>query len=643
VAASLSLLTPAMQATVCNFDDLPQVQSGALSPIPAGYCGVNWYGENGVGYYFTTSTQYLGTFSPYSKPNATALFASNTYGFSFVAPAVFNGFWAVPATYYANPNAAQLQIQVILSLNGNTVYTTSLTAVSYPNAAFISSGYSGMVDTVVINSLGYYAKYGQYTAGGFFSIDDVTFNSICGTPSIAPSTLQNFPASGGTGTATVTYPVGCAWTATSGSSWISITNGASGTGNGSVAYTVAANSPGGGYREGSLTIAGLSLPVQEAGTVQFQAAGGTSNGGSGTSDVIGGSMLSYSGSTWPIDGGPITVQDSAGSLPSPSYQPPNFSDSSYQVVFPFSSTPPCTSTITASQGTLSQSVTLTGIYLGKVVLDDDSNNYQVGKQFCRSNKLFMDISGLTTIQVAPGKTLAIETYPSDGGSSFFVNNQEAVLTPSIFIAINPGQTLTLPLANGGSSTVTADATSPLPASLFVAPQGVVFENSLAGILHISGDYQLTSDLNSSSAIVLDNAVIYVAGNVTINGGISGIGSIIATGNISVNGPVTLVPSGDTLFAAGGGVSISAPARTGSCTQQAQRVAAFGPIRGRPAFYANADVNGDGVVDVSDVQQTIDQALGTTPPTSDINADGVVNAVDVQIVVNAALVSSCSAQ
>jgi len=631
---SIAILAPDLHATVCNFDDLPQLQNGNLGLIPTGYCGINWYGENGVGYYFTTSTQYHGTFYAHSQPNATVLDASHTYGFSFISPAVFNGFWAAPrTTYYTDPNSPQLLVQFILSLNGNTVYTSPFAAVPNPNGAFISTGYSGQVDSVTINSLGYYPQYGEYTAGGEFSIDDVTFNSVCGTPAIAPSTIQDFPTSGGTGSVTVTYPVGCPWTASSVSSWITITSGASGTGNGSVAYTVAANPSGGTYREGSLTVAGLNLPVQEAGIVEFQATGGTTSGGAGTTNVVAGTTLSYNGSFWPIDMGQIAVQDSANTLPSPSYTPPNFSDSSYQVVFPFSSTPPCTDTITASAGTVSQPVTLTGVYLGKVVFDDDPNNYQTGKQFCQS-KTLTEITDFAKIQVQPGTALEIEGYPSSGGSVFFVNSQEVALTPGLLVLMNPGQTITLLLANGGTSAVTADSTSPLPSSTFTPTGSAQPVTSLPS--NPAGLYQIDGDFNPSGAVFLDNAVVYVSGNVTIDGGVSGVGAIIATGNIDITGPVTVVTTSAAgfMFIAGGNVSISAPAK-GSCTQPQSLRHAFRIAR------AKVDLNGDGTVNVSDVQQAIDQALGTAAPTADLNGNGTVNVSDVQTTINEASIAGCS--
>ena len=56
----------------------------------------------------------------------------------------------------------------------------------------------------------------------------------------------------------------CAWTAASNAPWITITAGASGSGNGTVAYTVAANASTTG-RTGTMTIAGQTMTVTQAG------------------------------------------------------------------------------------------------------------------------------------------------------------------------------------------------------------------------------------------------------------------------------------------------------------------------------------------------------------------------------------------
>jgi hypothetical protein len=56
-----------------------------------------------------------------------------------------------------------------------------------------------------------------------------------------------------------------------------------------------------------------------------------------------------------------------------------------------------------------------------------------------------------------------------------------------------------------------------------------------------------------------------------------------------------------------------------------------------------DIDGSGVVNVGDIQQEIDEALGAAPAVNDLNGDGVVNVVDVQIVFNGALGLGCTAK
>ncbi|HEY7698570.1 MAG TPA: Calx-beta domain-containing protein, partial [Vicinamibacteria bacterium] len=81
---------------------------------------------------------------------------------------------------------------------------------------------------------------------------------------IAPTTAV-FDEAGGQGSVDVTSPAGCpAWTATSNDPWITIVAGATGTGNGTVDYTVGAN-PGVPPRTGTMTLAGRTFEVQQAG------------------------------------------------------------------------------------------------------------------------------------------------------------------------------------------------------------------------------------------------------------------------------------------------------------------------------------------------------------------------------------------
>ncbi|MBL8230542.1 MAG: hypothetical protein JNL98_18775 [Bryobacterales bacterium] len=86
-------------------------------------------------------------------------------------------------------------------------------------------------------------------------------------PNCAPTLSANsgsFDVEGGTANVNVAIAPGCAWTAASNQAWTVITNGSSGTGNGTVTYTVAPNA-GGLARSAVLTIAGLTYNVSQAG------------------------------------------------------------------------------------------------------------------------------------------------------------------------------------------------------------------------------------------------------------------------------------------------------------------------------------------------------------------------------------------
>jgi hypothetical protein len=62
----------------------------------------------------------------------------------------------------------------------------------------------------------------------------------------------------------VTTAAGCAWTAASNASWLTVTSGASGSGNGTVSYSVAVNTST-SARNGTLTVAGQPVTVSQAG------------------------------------------------------------------------------------------------------------------------------------------------------------------------------------------------------------------------------------------------------------------------------------------------------------------------------------------------------------------------------------------
>ncbi|MGB7068167.1 MAG: BACON domain-containing carbohydrate-binding protein [Pyrinomonadaceae bacterium] len=109
------------------------------------------------------------------------------------------------------------------------------------------------------------ARQGTVTIAG----QTFTVNQAIGcTFSISP-TSQSIPATGGTGSVAVTASnAGCSWTAVVNSApWITITGGSSGTGNGTVSYSVAAHT--GPARVGTLTIGGRIFTISQASGCTF--------------------------------------------------------------------------------------------------------------------------------------------------------------------------------------------------------------------------------------------------------------------------------------------------------------------------------------------------------------------------------------
>ena len=112
-------------------------------------------------------------------------------------------------------------------------------------------------------------------------------SSVNFTASNPPRTIlptnQGFTADGGAGAVNVTAPAGCGWQAVSNDAWITITSGASGTGNGIVEYQIGVNATG-VARMGTITIAGLTFTVNQSnvacsysimpGSASYPAAGG---------------------------------------------------------------------------------------------------------------------------------------------------------------------------------------------------------------------------------------------------------------------------------------------------------------------------------------------------------------------------------
>lgn len=90
----------------------------------------------------------------------------------------------------------------------------------------------------------------------------VTQAAVACTFSIAPVSQSFLKAGGAGGPIVVTTAPGCAWTATSNDLWITNVSPATGTGTGSITFTVDSK-PGNNVRNGTITIAGQTFKVDQ--------------------------------------------------------------------------------------------------------------------------------------------------------------------------------------------------------------------------------------------------------------------------------------------------------------------------------------------------------------------------------------------
>ncbi len=160
---------------------------------------------------------------------------------------------AVPAcTLRANPSAITVGSSATLTASCHPAAT------SYTWTGGTCADMTGTTCTVTPTAATSYTATGTNAIGtGTTASATVTVHPCTYTLGASSASLA---ASASTGNVSVASS--CAWTATSNASWISITSGASGSGNGTVAYTVAANTDT-TARTGTLTIAGKTFTVTQ--------------------------------------------------------------------------------------------------------------------------------------------------------------------------------------------------------------------------------------------------------------------------------------------------------------------------------------------------------------------------------------------
>jgi len=166
--------------------------------------------------------------------------------------------FSINPTSQSAPAGGGAGTPVAVTANAGCVWTAATTETWITITAGASGSGNGSVSFTTAPNTGS-ARAGTITIGG----QTFTVNQAGSCASSLDPTSQAVPAGGVAGASVaVTSPSGCAWTATTVATWISITAGATGTGNGTVEFTAAANT--GPLRTGTITIAGQTHTVTQA-------------------------------------------------------------------------------------------------------------------------------------------------------------------------------------------------------------------------------------------------------------------------------------------------------------------------------------------------------------------------------------------
>lgn len=173
----------------------------------------------------------------------------------------------VPCTYTISPTNLSYAASggtgtVTVTTTGGCNWTASTTDAWITITSGSSGSGNGTVTYTVASNSGSSQRTGSITIGGQTHTVAQNGNTTC-TFTISPLN-QTFTSAAGTGSVTVTAANGCNWAATSNDAWITVTSGSTGSGNGTVSYSVAANS-GSAQRVGTITIAGQVHSITQSG------------------------------------------------------------------------------------------------------------------------------------------------------------------------------------------------------------------------------------------------------------------------------------------------------------------------------------------------------------------------------------------
>jgi hypothetical protein len=169
-----------------------------------------------------------------------------------------------PCSFTVSPLTMSVAASAVTGQSVGVTTTNGCTWTAASNISWITvtSGASGNGSGTVKFDVGANsgpARNGTLTVAG----QTVTVSQASGCSYTVNPTTVSVGAAGGSGPGiTVSSASGCGWSASTATSWLTITSGASGSGNGSVGFTAAQNT--GEARSGSLSIAGQTVTVNQA-------------------------------------------------------------------------------------------------------------------------------------------------------------------------------------------------------------------------------------------------------------------------------------------------------------------------------------------------------------------------------------------
>jgi len=251
-----------------------------------------------------------------------------------------------------------------------------------------------------------------------------------------------------------------------------------------------------------------------------------------------GRQVLYRGDDWDGEGSQIVVQSGGKEISKPS-TPDQYAGVAMSLeAYPDDD---CRVSVTALQDKLKRTVTAYAPQTVRVAFaaggpDDvrvrNGRRTRAGSFICAGEELEVNGSGTAVYQSirkeAGWQGLAVVSAPKN----IRVNGD--VFAPRVQITLADGSTATVK-GPGGGDVSEYDFAARGTRQLQMLPE------ELSGA--VSGFAQREGNLHVAGQLKLDGAYIFVRGNVTIDGGLSGKGAIIATGSITIHGSVSLYSDG----------------------------------------------------------------------------------------------------